>query len=502
MTKRTDKEQQFINYLLNKRDYVSAKDIANDIQSSPKTIYRLVKKINKESSNGEIISSRRGIGYRLKYSNFLSQHANAPVGSLGELTSVERRSHILRQLLVTSPEKHKIKDIFGQFYISESVISSDIHIIRDLIGKYQLKLHRRNEYLWITGDETNLRAVINELLIDDDDISISRFVETNNNIRQVDATFISRQIQFIENQLHFTIPYPYDVNLFSHLYILVERYHHVGSLVSNSSPDKLQMKIAEEEHMKMFRVLHAVMDNIGNYLQTSIPDSEMLSLYQYLNSSRVEENNLTQIDDLNNFSEKEQQITRYLIDKVISSQNFLPFNKELLFGSLVKHIKPMLNRLTNHIKIKNSLLAQIKLEYPTLFKTVSVAIQETQAHFKLPEINEDEIGFITVYFAQAMEQLRQTIKTVIVCTTGLGTAELLKTKIGNRFPELKIVQTSSATDLPKTIENIGDVQLIISTLNVPIISEIPELVVSALFSEEDQDRLSKLISQIKSKYRG
>lgn len=501
MNKQKAKEQQLINYLLNKRRYVPAKEIATAVNSSPKTVYRLIKKINAESSDGELIESRRGIGYQLRYTNYLSQHLNVQTESLGELTSVERRSHILRQLLVTSPEKHKIKDIFGHFYISESVISSDIRIIRQMIQKYHQVLHRRNDYLWVTGDEKEIRTVINELLVGEDDTSIDKFLDTNDSIHQVDAAFISRQISLIENELNSTIPYPYDVNLFSHLYILVERYHRVGSLVENNNIDEKRMEQAEKENPLTMKVLQTVINNISNYLQTEIPNSEIFSLYQYLNSSRIEDNTLSgSPSDLSGFSKKEEQVTRFLIKNVLSGKQLSSIDPNALFSSLVKHIKPMLNRLENNITIKNSLLEQIKLEYPKLYSAVSDTTKRASQQFKLATIDENEIGFITVYFAQALEQMQRTINTIIVCTTGLGTAQLLKTKISNRFPELNIVKATAATDLTTTIHTVADVQLIISTLKLPKVEGIPELVVSALFSEEDQYRLSKLISQIKSQY--
>ena len=96
--------------------------------------------------------------------------------------------------------------------------------------------------------------------------------------------------------------------------------------------------------------------------------------------------------------------------------------------------------------------------------------------------------------------MQRTINTVIVCTTGLGTAQLLKTKISNRFPELNIIRTTAVTDLSETITQEKDIQLIISTLKLPKVNDIPVLICSALFSEEDRDRLSKLISKIKSEY--
>ncbi|WP_295746255.1 PRD domain-containing protein [uncultured Limosilactobacillus sp.] len=499
MAKRTNKEQQLMNYLLNKRNYIPSKEIADAIHSSPKTVYRLIKKINAGSSGGELISSRRGLGYRLRYTNYLSQNMNLKEESLGELTSVERRYHILRQLLVTSPEKHKIQDTFGSFYISESVISSDIRIIRQMIQKYHLVLHRRSDYLWVTGNEKDIRTVINELLIGDDDISIGHFLKSNDNIHQTDASFITRQINLIESQLNSTIPYPYDVNLFSHLYILVERYHRVGSLISSGNVVEDRLKRAEKESPKIISALRQVINNVSNYLHTEIPNSEIFNLYQYLNSSRLEGKNTDNNHGIGTVNEREMAVTRMLIDEVTATHR-LQINRDALYCSLVKHMKPLLNRLANGIKIKNSLLEQIKLEYPTLFNSVSQASAKVSQKFSLSTIDEDESGFITVYFAQAIEQMQRTINTVIVCTTGLGTAQLLKTKISNRFPELNIIKTTAVTDLSETVANEKDIQLIISTLKLPEIAGVPELICSALFSDEDQDRLSKLISQIKNGY--
>lgn len=324
MTKRKTREQQLMNYLLNQREYVSAKEISKAIHSSPKTVYRLIKKINSQSSGGELISSRRGIGYKLRYTNYLSQNLNLRKQSLGELTSVERRYQILRRLLVTSPEKHKIKDIFSSYYISESVISSDIRIIRQMIQKYHLSLHRRSDYLWITGNETDIRVVINDLLIGDDDISINHFLKTNENIRQTDASFITRQMNLIESRLNSNIPYPYDVNLFSHLYILVERYHRVGSLVANDSITEVQLKEAADENPELVDALRLVIDNISNYLHTKIPRTEIFNLYQYLSASRLEDRNNDRQGKIANISPKEEEVTEYLIDEVASSNRLAP----------------------------------------------------------------------------------------------------------------------------------------------------------------------------------
>lgn len=500
MSRENTNETKLLNFLLSKRTYASAKEIADILQKSPKTVYRIIRNINKQNPKQEMIESRRGLGYKLNYSAYISQHPEYQEHKqhLGELTSVERRSHILRQLLVTSPEKHKIHDVFGQFYLSESVISSDIRMIRKMIDKYGLKLRRQNDYLWITGKEDNIRTVINDLMINDDDISISHFLKSNESIRQTDASFITRQINLIEEELDSNIPYPYDINLFSHLYIMVERYHQVGTLVVNPSQSNQLLKKINQKNSKVIEVLKRVIANISQYLHTDVPATEIYSLYQYLSASRLE--NKDTVDEIGDqlFSNQDKQVTRFLIDEVPKNANMVGIDKKGLFEILIKHIKPMLNRLDNNIKIKNGLLNQVKLEYPTLFNAVQLATNQLSSHFNLRPINEDEVGFITVYFAQALEKIRKSINTIVVCTTGLGTAQLLKTKLGNRFPILNIVQTTSSADVGKVIQAKPDIQLIVSTLALPSFDHVHELVVSALFTGKDQERLEQVIAKIRN----
>ncbi|MGD1370479.1 PRD domain-containing protein, partial [Enterococcus faecium] len=99
---------------------------------------------------------------------------------------------------------------------------------------------------------------------------------------------------------------------------------------------------------------------------------------------------------------------------------------ESIFIDLANHIKPMINRLKNRIHVKNGLLDQIQLTYEKIYNSVSEVSKEVSQHFKLPLINADEIGFITLYFARMLETQQLPIQTLIMCTTGIGTSELLK----------------------------------------------------------------------------
>ena len=324
--------------------------------------------------------------------------------------------------------------------------------------------------------------------------NISHFLQSNKYIREQDASFVTRQLNVIEEKLHSSIPYPYNVNLFSHLYILIERYRSV----SNFMQTELSMTAEEKEKLRndprVTEVCKLVMGNLSRYLNAELPSIEYYYLFQYLTSSRVNREDAP-VGDVSGLV---RSVTDFLIDKVTENDPYQHIGSQKLFQNLSKHIYPLINRLENNIKVKNNLLKQIKLEYPQLFRIVKDSTRQLSERYDLAQIDDAEVGFITLYFAEAAESTRPPINAVVVCTTGFGTAQLLKAKLAKRFSELNVVELIAKRDLAEEIENSAKpIDLIISTVNLPESIEVPTLVVSALLTMEDQERLERMIGQVR-----
>jgi activator of the mannose operon, transcriptional antiterminator len=121
---------------------------------------------------------------------------------------------------------------------------------------------------------------------------------------------------------------------------------------------------------------------------------------------------------------------------------------------LYEHIDPLLYRLKNEIIVKNDLLGDIKLEYPEIFQQVEQVSRSAEEKYQLNEISEDEIGFLTLYFVKYKEMIHSKKRVLIMCSSGVGTSELLKVKVRKAFPELEIVDVLSARNFPKPQKNI------------------------------------------------
>ncbi|MGY4688521.1 PRD domain-containing protein [Salibacterium sp. K-3] len=87
------------------------------------------------------------------------------------------------------------------------------------------------------------------------------------------------QLRNIEKNLNITIPYPYNINIFSHLYILLSR--------SRKSPDFPFSKQIDQEKTEMMKkdedlneVAEMTVHHMERYLHQSLPDIEVYFLYQ------------------------------------------------------------------------------------------------------------------------------------------------------------------------------------------------------------------------------
>lgn len=491
MGAKKNREQRLLLLLTKRHDYITSEELAEHLETSPKTIYRLIKKINETHGEG-LIQSEKGRGYKLNYEKYISQ-ANIQPSQRSQYSPQERRNRVMEELLLSSPNAKNVYDLFEDYYVGESVIFSDEQVIAEHLQRYELKLERKQRTLAILGKEANLRRAIADLIqvhniIEIDDLKNHSELNFNN----YDVLFILDQLKLIEKQLQLTIPYPYNVNIFSHLYILISRLRKVHRL-PNEEMSPLSKKEQErlEQDKALYQVAKSAIKNVEKYLHNELPESEVYYLYQYLASSRMQGS----LSKVTKFSSKVVEITNTYLDSMSQRLN-ISAKGDSIFLDLANHIKPMLNRLEHGIHVKNSLLDQIKMTYEAIFSDVSDVSDEVSQHFELPKINEDENGFITLYFARIIETNQLPIRTVIMCTTGVGTSELLRVKIEKKFPELEIVDVVASRDAKHFTEKYPGIDLILTTISVSDMIPIPSLLVNAMFTRDDQTRLQKKIEAI------
>ena len=106
------RKSKILMYLSQKREFVTAKDLAEEFDVSRKTIYRWIKRINDESEFGDLILSDVGKGYKLDYETYINYQTRDVNISVDNLSPEDRRQRITKELLLSSPNSVSINSLF------------------------------------------------------------------------------------------------------------------------------------------------------------------------------------------------------------------------------------------------------------------------------------------------------------------------------------------------------------------------------------------------------
>ncbi|EPD4909165.1 TPA: transcription antiterminator [Listeria innocua] len=482
----TKTERALINLFLTKNDFLTANQLALMLEVSSKTIYRKIKNINSATDEKEIIISEKGRGYKLNYKAYIQAKLETTSDIFG-YTPSERREKILLQVLFKSPKYLNIAKLYEGYYVGYNSIKNDFALLNQSIEKYHLALEKKQKEIRVVGTEENIRIAINEVINNLDLSSYDDLKTEYSNLNNADVQFIVRQMEIIENKLMISIPYPYDINIFSHLYILINRFRQ-GEVEDFDETNETYLVTNE----KLYTIAVEAIESIEQYLKMKLPKRETFNFLQYLISSRF--NHEIELISSNVLPIVEE-MTDFYINQVAAKID-MPINKKQLKIELLSHMKPMVNRMNHQINIKNNLLSDIKLEYGQLFDIIKETARDVAETFKLNTISDDEVGYITIYFAKHIEESPLVKRIIIMCSSGIGTSELLKVKVQKAFPDVEIVDVLSSTRFKNSLQDYQNIDFILTTINAESTKEIPSLLVSAMFTEKDKMMVKKLMESL------
>lgn len=314
--KSKERAEFIIHYLVQQASFITVAELAKEMDLSSKTIYRIIREINEQSSPN-IIDTEKGKGIRLNYDVYLESHFNhnqnpAKKNIHYNFSPVERRLHIMKELLFHAPLSLRESELFSRYYLSPSAIYTDEDIISQGLKKYNLALQKNNNHLSVTGSEHLIRKALIQLLSKLNLINFDDLKNISVEFDKSDLRFIIRQIELIEKEIDSIIPAPYNVNLSSHLYILIYRSRKGDFDKSNLDTN---IDISQDIYYSLAK---KVKENIESYICKKLPDSETTNICNYLAGSRMESERTTYPSIP--IHGKVEQITNFYIDEFEKNQ--------------------------------------------------------------------------------------------------------------------------------------------------------------------------------------
>ena len=429
-----------IKILLNSVEPVSSLALSQEIGCSTKTIQNEIKEVNKELKNCEIVSIR-GIGYKIEGNLDDIDIKNS------DLYDYDRVEYIIKKIInISSTDKDTIKleDLADSMYVSLSTVKNDLKEVKKILNEYNLKISSKHKQgICIEASEEDIiKFIINYSNKVDNSLSIKDFL--NNNIIE---------------------------NLFSIKKILLDTLSYENMILTDNE-----------------------FKNIVNYIsiylsRNNTNQSDFIKEYIKKYKSKKEKP----------ISEDEQLLIRKAIKEFCRDLNIatsINLSHDKVFEEcLFNHISNLYKRADLGINQYEITAGEIKLKYPFAFELGKIAKKTIEKNLNM-EISEDEVENIALHIGGALERIdkrdeKKVYKTIIVCTSGVGTSMLIKSKLENIFKgKLEIIKVIPSYLIDYV--NVLDIDFVISTVEVNL-ENVNVIKVSPMLTDKEIKLIEKYI---------
>ena len=494
----SSRERQVMNFLLNLEKPAAVRAIAETLNVSERTVHRDLKGIERILSDFELeLIKKSGVGL------FISGREERKNALLNELQTVspygfssEERQVIILSSLLEMNEPIKLFTLANELKTTIAAITQDLDQVEKGIREFDLKLVRKRGYgVQIEGDESGKRAVLSKLISSYMDVFELIYQAKENIQKQTKLSMISDKllghvssdklltvketVDWSNEELKFKLTDNAYVGLVVHLALAVER------IQKGEGVDIHPSYMGEISSTKEFNIAKKMTRRLEQSLSLKIPENETVYITMHLLGAKLSANNSIDNDgaDLDIAFKVRKLIHAIEINLSIS----LP-NHDSLERDLLTHLKPAIFRLRKRMNINNPMLNEIQKDYSDLFEIVDEAVSEVFPELTFPE---DEIGFIVLHFAAALISAENFhLRTLVLCSSGIGTSKILATNLKKHFPEIKEIQNISILDLNHIDPNQFD--FIVSTVQLQK-TDYDYVLASPMLTEDEVNRIRKAI---------
>ena len=474
--------RMIIELILSKR-IVHYQDIMEYTGTSRKTIAKYLNEVEKVvNQQGVHLVRKRGQGIRFS-GNTKGLLAEFPILKDNSQSEQERRISIMT-FLTQQSKPVLLDDIADHFFISRSTLERDLNVLK---MDYGLKLTATTEGVKFNSSESDVRRVIGQLLQSYWGQEIKQNQQTGKMTRtfkvpQSLKRYVNKQtlnqMQKVLNK--FVKILKVDVNeyqyesLLIHTTIAIQRIKN-GEFITQTTTQNFDTMAISPSTNKLVKMLIVA-------FKCEIPDEEIAYLNMHV--AAIEDGYI----DLDRSGLVERTIVDWLRSVLTDYDN-------QLLRNLTLHLRPALVRIKNGISITNPYCNQVKTYFPVAFDQALALAMTIEKQYHL-QLTEDEIAYLALHFESFIERrkvLKPDVELAIVCSTGYGTAELLKQRVMDKLPDVQIVGTLSVNEL---MTSTVTADIIISTIPLKM-SGTRVIQVSPFLNDQELSLLEKLSQDIR-----
>lgn len=512
------REVGILKYLLQNNGFISIDYLSEKFLVSTRTIREDLKTIKQSlNSSGLKFIQDRNKGVLINKDNANDNDIYKVIKKLGndeDFYTEEERVNIILNELLTAKEEITYDYLMTKTNTSKTTVIKDLRKCENWLGARDIKIVKKpRKGTKIEYEETVYRNVVLEYIesyLKEFDFQkiyntfknkeFLVFNLSDNNLityftKNINVGIINNFIKKYETEQQIKFSEDAFIKIFFYILISVKRVKN-GYILNNFDSKDITLKETfnvEEWIDKNSKLLY-------QSAEANLNSTEMKYILCYMLSQN--KRYLKKDKDINLYDEKK------LVDEFIKTvQEFLCtdlIGDKTLFDNLLMHITSTIHRTLFNIKVKNPLKNEIKKMYPEIFKSCQIGSNYLEERLG-KKLSEDEVSFLTMHIAASLEKIKRAnnklnlFKTIIVCSSGIGTSNMLKMRLINEFPNIMVEKTCSVEEFNDT--NKEGIDLVISTTALSFGSKESIIYVSPLLSEKDILKIKKHISKLGIKNR-
>ncbi|WP_042222128.1 BglG family transcription antiterminator [Oceanobacillus manasiensis] len=483
---------KILQLLLSSKQAITSKEISLELQVSSKTARNDLKDLQPLLIDNNIkLVSIRGKGYELlpsdkeKVALLLEQQAlqSSPI-------EPEDRVHFLMEKLLMQTTYIKLEDMAEELFVSRSSLQGDLRQVREILHDYHLALEQKPNYgIKVVGDEMQIRFCIAEWLYQQNS-SVLRGTVDLSILPEEDLQVIKNSIltNLRKNQILIS-----DIslqNLITHVAIAVRRLGENQAIGTGLAYDHLK---DEKEYMVARRIL----DDIEDTIPITFPVNEVAYLAMHLLGTRLVLPNEKVDPHVCSMDPAIFKLVENMVARIDNQYGFQLKEDMDLRLALALHLKPAINRYHYQMNIRNPMLDEIKLNYPLSFEAALVG-SEVLNEIQAIKLVEDEVAYLALHLEVAQERKKQEAmnkqRCLIVCASGMGSAQLLMYKLKDPFKEEMVIVGSTEMHNVRQYP-LEEIDFIITTIPLLWDPGIPVIQVSTILGKADISRVNGIIKR-------
>lgn len=377
-----------------------------------------------------------------------------------------------------------IQSLADKYFVSRATVNKDIIGVKEYCRENEIPfVSNRGKGLYVEAGEMERRRYLAKVIRDltalkakDEKYAQSVYLQW---FEDRDLVCIKTIVTEVEDEFAtYLADIAYEA-LVIHIALSIERFR------TNIQYDALGQNAKAKKDSIQYRMADEIVRRVNEAFGISLPDAEIyyVALHIGAKSSAAIKQDTRGDASLEYFCIR-------MISGVSRGIGYDLTNDERLYESLLQHINVCVYRKKSGMLLENPLKGELLNNYPQLYQVVRQVL-ETEGNQEFVIATEDEIAYILLHFATAIYRRKQNANrladVVVVCATGVGTAELVITGLRRSF-RLNIKGAVAEHQLENFLKK-QDVDLIITT--VPLRRKHDCVCVSPLLKRDDIVRIGK-----------